>query len=305
LKFEITILGSSSALPTSERNTTAQIINHAERFFLIDCGEGTQIRMRQNSVRILRIDHIFISHLHGDHLFGLPGLLNTMNLLGRQKDLNIYAPPELNSFLQAINTYIFTKLGYAINIYPLKDNNKDLLYENKFLKIYSFPVSHRIPTWGFSFEEKKQPRKLIKEAIEQYNIPIVWRPRIKNGEDYITSDRQIIPNEQITKDSPSPRKYVFITDTEYLPSVKKYFDTPINTLYHEATFLDTHKERAQETKHSTASQAGKIATILQAQKLLLGHFSTRYKHIQPFINEAKKEFNKEVHAVRDGDIFSV
>jgi len=304
-KFELTILGSSSALPTSRRNTTAQVLNHAERFFLIDAGEGTQIRMRQFKIKMPRIDHIFISHLHGDHIFGLPGIINTFNLLGRGKDLHIYAPPELQEFLNAIHNYIFTRLNYEIIFHNLEDGGKKLIYENKLLEVYSFPVSHRVKTWGFSFEEKKQPRKLIKEKIEEYKIPIPWRIRIKNGEDYTDEEGNIYPNEELTTDSPEPRKYVFITDTEYLPSIKSYFNGSVDVLYHESTFLQSELERAKETKHSTAKEAAQIANLINAKKLLLGHFSTRYKDCHKFIEEASSVFDGEIFIVNDGDTFQV
>jgi ribonuclease Z len=304
-RFEVTILGSSSALPTSHRNTTAQVLNHSERFFLIDCGEATQIQMRRFRINIQRIDHIFISHLHGDHIFGLPGLINTLNLLGRTKDLHIYAPAQLENFLNAIHTYIFTRINYQIIFHYLHKEGKELIYENKLLKVYSFPVSHRIDTWGFSFEEKLQPRKLIKELIEKLNIPIPWRIKLKNGEDYIDENGDMIENTKLTLPPPAPRKYVFITDTEYLPSLKNYFKETIDLLYHEATFLESEKDRAAETKHSTAKQAGEMATILNAKKLLLGHFSTRYKDVSLFIDEAKQTYKGEIVLVEDGKTYNV
>jgi len=304
-KFEITILGSSSALPTSRRNTTAQVLNHAERFFLIDCGEGAQIQMRRFKLKMQRIDQIFISHLHGDHIFGLPGIINTFNLLGRYKELHIYAPKQLEDFLNAINTYIFTRLNYPITFHYLNPEGKDLIYENKLLKVFSFPVSHRIETWGFSFEEKQQPRKLIKEIIEKLSVPIPWRIRLKNGEDYVDENGNVFPNEDLTTPPPEPRKYVFVTDTEYLPEIKNYFEGSVNLLYHEATFLESEIERAAETKHSTAKQAAQIATLLNAKKLLLGHFSTRYKDIKPFAEEAKQAFSGEIELVEDGKTYAV
>ena len=304
LKFEVTILGSSSALPTSQRNTTAQLINHAERFFLIDCGEATQIRIRQLGLKLMRIDHIFISHLHGDHLFGLPGIANTFNLLGRQKDLHIYGPAKLTQFLNAIHDYIFTRLGYNIKVHHLEKEGKKLLYENKFIEVYSFPVIHKVDTWGFSFEEKLLPKKIKKDKIEEYKIPIPWRVRIKKGEDFITQDGNVIPNEELTLPPPNPRKYIFITDTEFIPDINKYFDN-VDIIYHESTFLSDAKDRAKQTKHSTAKDAGKIAKLVNAKKLLLGHFSTRYTDISKFVEEASMNFEGEIIAVKDGDTFGI
>ena len=302
LKFELTILGSSSALPTSRRNTTAQLLNHAERFFLIDCGEATQIRIRQLGLKLLRIDHIFISHLHGDHIFGLPGIINTFNLLGRQKELHIYAPPKMEEFLNAIHDYIFTHLGYPIVIHHLEKSGKQMIYENKFLEIYSFPVVHKIDTWGFSFEEKTLPKNLIKEKIEEYDIPVPWRVRIKNGEDFVTATGEIIPNEELTIPPPPPRKYVFVTDTRFVPELDKYVYSP-DLLYHEATFLEDARDRALETKHSTAKDAGKAASLIKAKKLIIGHFSSRYTATENFVKEATSVFDGEIIAVNDGDKF--
>ncbi len=291
-------------MPTSQRNTTAQLLNHAERFFLIDCGEATQIRIRQLGLKLLRIDHIFISHLHGDHIFGLPGIVNTFNLLGRQKDLHIYAPPRMSEFLNAIHDYIFTHLGYKIEVHHLERNGKKLIYENKFLEVYSFPVSHKIDTWGFSFEEKPLQANLIKEKIEEYNIPIPWRARIKNGEDFVTENGTVIPNEELTVPPPPPRKYVFVTDTEFVPQLAEYVKNS-DVLYHEATFLSDARERAATTKHSTAADAGKAAKLTGAKRLLIGHFSTRYTSTRKFVEEAATEFDGEIIAVNDGDRFEI
>jgi len=298
-RFEVTILGSSSALPTSQRNTTAQLINHAERFFLVDCGEGTQIQLRRFQVKFFRIDHVFISHLHGDHFFGLPGLLNTYNLLGRLKDLHLYGPPSLQEFINAIEHFILHHLSYKIIFHPLNFSERELIYENKLLKIFSFPVSHKIPTCGFLFEEKKLPKNISKEAIEKYQIPIKDIKAIKEGADFPLPDGKIISNTEITTDSPNPRKYAFCTDTAYDEKILSYIEN-CNVLYHEATFLDDMEDRAAETRHSTARQAAKLATKAKAGKLLLGHFSSRYKNFNPFIQQASEEYNGEVIVTEDG-----
>lgn len=298
-RFEVTILGSSSALPTSHRNTTAQLVNHAERFFLLDCGEGTQIQLRRFKVKFFRINHIFISHLHGDHFFGLPGLLNTYNLLGRTCDLHIYGPESLQEFIEAIKKFILHHLSYELIFHALNFSEKTLIYENKLLNIYSFPVEHKIPTCGFLFEEKKLPRNIIKEAIDQYKIPIKAIHSIKNGADYLLPNGNIIPNNQITVDSASPRKYAFCTDTAYneniIPIIKGS-----NLLYHEATFLNNMETRAQETKHSTAGQAGLLAQKSEVKKLMLGHFSSRYKDFKLFKEQAAEKYDKEIIITHDG-----
>ncbi len=298
-RFEVTILGSSSALPTSQRNTTAQLINHAERFFLVDCGEGTQIQLRRFRIKFFRIDHVFISHLHGDHFFGLPGLLNTYNLLGRLKDLHLYGPPSLQEFINAIKHFILHHLSYKIIFHPLNFAEKALVYENKLLKVFSFPVSHKIPTCGFLFEEKKLPKNILKEAIEKYQISIQAIKAVKDGADFTLPDGKIIPNNEITVDSPCPRKYAFCTDTAYDEKIISYIKSS-NVLYHEATFLDDMEDRAGETHHSTARQAAMLAKKTGAGKLLLGHFSSRYKNFKPFVHQASEEYNGEVVVTEDG-----
>jgi len=297
-RFEVTILGSSSALPTSQRNTTAQLINHAERFFLVDCGEGTQIQLRRLKFKFFRIDHVIISHLHGDHFFGLPGLLNTFNLLGRKKDLHIFGPTSLQEFIEAIKNYILHHISYEIIFHPLNFSEKEMIYENKLLKIFSFPVSHKIPTCGFLFEEKKMPRNIIKEVIEKYNIPIQQIKSIKDGNDF-DYNGTIVPNTALTTDSPKPRQYAFCTDTAYDERIIPFIKS-CNLLYHEATFLDDMADRAVETYHSTASQAAKIAKKANAGKLLLGHFSSRYKNFKPFISQASEVYDGEVIIAEDG-----
>jgi len=297
-RFEVTILGSSSALPTSQRNTTAQLVNHAERFFLVDCGEGTQIQLRRFNLKFFRIDHIFISHLHGDHFFGLPGLINTFNLLGRKKDLHIFGPASLQEFINAIERYILHHMSYEIIFHPLNFSEKEMIYENKLLKIFSFPVSHKIPTCGFLFEEKKLPRNIIKASIEKYKIPIQQIKAIKDGADF-DYNGTIIPNTEITIDSPEPRQYAFCTDTAYDEQIIPFIKS-CNLLYHEATFLDDMEERASETYHSTARHAGKIAKKAEAGKLLLGHFSSRYKNFKPFVDQASEVYDGEVIIAEDG-----
>jgi len=186
----------------------------------------------------------------------------------------------------------------------LEKEGKKLLYENKFIEVYSFPVVHKVDTWGFSFEEKLLPRKLKKDKIEEYKIPIPWRVRIKKGEDFITQDGNVISNEELTLPPPNPRKYIFITDTEFIPDINKYFDNA-DIIYHESTFLSDAKDRAKQTKHSTAKDAGKIAKLVNAKKLLLGHFSTRYTDISRFVKEASMNFEGEIIAVKDGDTFGI
>ena len=305
-RFQVTILGSSSALPTSQRNTTAQLINHAERFFLVDCGEGTQIQMRRFQKKFFRIDHIFISHLHGDHFFGLPGLINTFNLLGRGKDLHIYAPPLLQEFLDAIRNYIFHGLSYKIIFHPIEHaEGSQLIYENKLLEVYAFPLIHKIPTYGFLFQEKLLPRKIKKELVEKYQIPIVDILKIKEKQaGFRLEDGSFLSNEELTLPPEPPRSYAFCSDTAFNPKLTEYI-REVDLLYHEATFLSDMKDRAKETTHSTAEDAAKIATMVKAHRLMVGHYSSRYRELEPFRDEIMSHFSGEVLLAEDGKTIEI
>jgi len=305
-RFQVTILGSSSALPTSQRNTTAQLINHAERFFLVDCGEGTQIQMRRFQKKFFRIDHIFISHLHGDHFFGLPGLINTFNLLGRGKDLHIYAPPLLQEFLDAIRNYIFHGLSYKIIFHPIEHaEGSQLIYENKLLEVYAFPLIHKIPTYGFLFQEKLLPRKIKKELVEKYQIPIVDILKIKEKQaGFRLEDGSFLSNEELTLPPEPPRSYAFCSDTAFNPKLTEYI-REVDLLYHEATFLSDMKDRAKETTHSTAEDAAKIATMVKAHRLMVGHYSSRYRELEPFRDEIMSHFSGEVLLAEDGQTIEI
>ncbi len=303
MKFSLTILGSSSALPTSDRFLTAQVLNVNERFFLLDCGEGTQIQLRRCRVPFGKIKHIFISHLHGDHVFGLPGLISTFNLLGRLDDLHIYAHKSLKQILNQFLGQFYIKLGFNLIYHVLDEENYSLIYEDKTMEVYSFPLKHRILCNGFLFKEKPKPRNLRKDAIEFYNIPVRDRVNIKNGADFVSEDGTVIPNERLTISPPKSKSYAYLTDTEFLPSVALYIQE-VELLYHEATFLDEDTILASETGHSAASQAAQIAALANASRLVLGHFSTRYHDLDVFKTQAQKTFNN-VELARDGVVFEV
>jgi ribonuclease Z len=303
MKFILTILGSSSALPTSDRFLTAQILNVDERFFLIDCGEGTQIQLRRCHIPFGKIKHIFISHLHGDHVFGLPGLISTFNLLGRLEDLHIYAHKSLKQILNQFLGQFYTKLGFNLIYHPLDEENFSIIYEDKTLEVYSFPLKHRISCNGFLFREKPKMKNLRKDVIELYKIPVRERVNIKNGADFKTEDGSLIPNERLTMNPPKSKSFAFLTDTSYLPSVASYIKE-VDLLYHESTFLDEDTELALETGHSSATQAAQMATLANASKLVLGHFSTRYRDLNLFKTQAQKTFSN-VEIAEDGKIFEV
>ncbi|MCF8361867.1 MAG: ribonuclease Z [Prolixibacteraceae bacterium] len=289
IPFELTILGTGSALPTSKRYHTAQVLNVRERFFLIDCGEGAQIQMRKYGVKFSRINHIFISHLHGDHYFGLIGLLTTYTLLGRTNDLHIYAHSELPNILESQLKYMGDDIQYNIIWHPLNFKKTQTVIEDDVVKVTSFPLKHRMACCGFKFEEQPLELNIRKEKIEEYNIPVKSIYRIKKGEDLIQPDGTIIPNNKLTLPQFIQRKYAFCTDTAYIPDLYKQIQN-VDLLYHEATFDKSMENKAESTNHSTARQAGIVARDSRAKKLLIGHFSSRYNNIDFLVNEAREEF---------------
>jgi ribonuclease Z len=296
--FELLILGSSSASPTSSRNPSSQLLNIAERIFLIDCGEATQIQIRRNKAKLQNIGHVFISHLHGDHFFGLPGLLSTMHLLGRQKELFIYAPKELKQIIDVINTASDARLSFQIVWQFTDDSKKVLLFEDSKVQVFSFPLKHRIACTGFIFQEKPLPRKIDKYKLDQLQISYADILKLKAGDDVFNENGALIKNFEATLDPPASRKYVYCSDTIFDPTLANYF-TDADLLYHESTFLDDHIERAAKTFHSTAKQAANIAQLTKAKRLLLGHFSARYHDLDPFITEASTVF-KACELATDG-----
>lgn len=304
MKFEVKILGSGSAIPLNGRNCTAQVLNILERYFLVDCGEGTQLQLRKYKVPHNKINNIFISHLHGDHFFGLIGLISTYALQNRRADLHIYAEKRLKDIIQyQINT-LSINLGYNI-IYHTLTFDESLIYEDKRVEVKAFPLKHRydMPVWGFRFTEKERERSIIKDMVEAWEIPISFMQYLKKGEDYISPDGKIVPNKMLTKAPPKSRAYGFMTDTVFDKSFSSYV-SGVDLLYHEATFGDEFENIAVRTGHSTAKQAANMAEIANADKLLLGHFSARYPNPKILEVEARLSF-PNTFAVRDGDVYNI
>ena len=297
----MTILGSSSALPTSERFPTAQLLNANERFFLLDCGEGTQMQLRKFRIRLGKINHILISHLHGDHTFGLFGLLSSFSLLGRDEPLHIYGPDLLEEMLLDHLKFFQSDLGYDLVFHRIQCRRSALIHEDKNIEIWSLPLIHRIPTCGFLFREKPRERNILKEKIAQYQIPIKQIVEIKKGADLVLPDGSQIANDELTLPPGRPRSYAYCSDTRpneaIIPLIKE-----VDILYHETTFLQEDAKLAHETFHSTTLQAAEMARSAGAGKLLIGHFSSRYKHISEFETEARRIFPGAV-AVNEGDVF--
>lgn len=285
--FGVTILGNNSALPAYDRHPTAQAITLNEQLFLIDCGEGTQMQLAKYKVRRGRINHIFISHLHGDHYFGLIGLLTSMGLLGREQDLHLYGPPQLKEIIQLQLDVAATTLPYPLHFYGLE--KEGLILDHPKFAVECFKTQHRIPCFGFVIREKKKPRKINKEAALSYEIPSVYYERLKNGDDYETRDGKIIQNEWVTFANTPGRSYAFCADTIYDPSIAEK-TKGVTALYHEATYLKDLEERAAARYHSTTTQAAAIAQQAGAQKLLIGHFSSKYEVLDDFLTEAQSVF---------------
>ena len=290
MDLSLTILGSSSALPLSNRFPSSQYLTISDRHFLIDCGEGTQMQMRRNRIGFSRINHIMISHLHGDHVYGLLPLLTTMHLLDRHKDLHIYAPAELEQNISSNLKLSHSHLRFKVIFHSLNMKKPTLIYDDTRVKVTSFPLKHSLPCCGFLFEEKDRPRKLIKEKLAQYGIAGPEVKKIQQGKDWETADGKQISNHILTTDPPPPLSYAYCSDTAPVNKLAELLRTSPDLLYHEATFMDEHKARAAQTKHSTARQAGVVAKSVGAGYLLVGHFSTRYDDLEELRKEAQQEF---------------
>ena len=282
--FELIILGCSSATPTSSRNPSAQLLNIAERFFLIDCGEATQIQLRRYKLKFQRINHIFISHLHGDHYLGLPGLLSSMHLLGRTNDLHLYCPPELEEIIQMQFKHSQTFLKFKIIYHAHNYINNDLIFEDTKVEVRTILLNHRIPTCGFIFREKPLLANISKDILQKYQIPVEQILAIKKGADYMSPQGSLIANDLLVTRRYKPRSYAFCSDTCYDESIIEYIKG-VNLLYHEATFMNDMIARAKETYHTTALQAGTIAQKAEVFQLMIGHYSARYKDLQPLLTE--------------------
>ena len=292
-KATLSILGCGSALPTRKNFPSAQMLELRDKQYLIDCGEGTQIRMRQMGLKTNRLGHIFISHLHGDHCFGLIGLISSFGMLNRTADLHIHSQPDLEKILKPQLLYFCADLPFKVIFHPINTRKNELIYEDRSVQVFSIPLKHRVPCCGFLFEEKPRDRHIIREMIDFYHIP-TWRiPKIKQGEDFVTEEGEIIPNNQLTVAGELPKRYAYCSDTAYsekiIPIIKG-----VDCLYHEATFLEEEMIRSNQTEHSTACQAGKIAMKAGVKKLIIGHYSARYINQNELLNEAKAVFENTV-----------
>ena len=301
--MRLQILGCYAAAPRTLSNPTAQVLEVKNHLFLIDCGEGTQVQLRKNKVKFSRIQHIFISHLHGDHFFGLPGLISTFRLLGREKELHVYGPKGIKEAITLLMKLGNSWTNFPLIFHELESTNPELIFEDDKVSVETIPLDHRIYTNGFLFREKEAERKLNIESAAKYDIDKAYFNKIKKGMDYTMPNGEVISNAELTYDPPPPKRYAYCSDTGYfeeiIPQIKNS-----DVLYHEATFLESEEHYSQTTKHSTAKQAASIAKQAQVGKLILGHFSTRYKDIELFKTEASEVFD-QVEIADDGKVFEI
>ncbi|MGB0888157.1 MAG: ribonuclease Z [Vicingaceae bacterium] len=302
-KFSVLILGNASASPTLTRSNTAQLINIDEQYYLMDCGEGTQIRLREHKVKLQRINHIFISHLHGDHYLGLIGLLQTMHLMGRESDLTIYCPGNIKEIIDIHLKASESQLRYSINY--VKSNHKEsvIVYENDKIEVLTIPLKHRISCSGYLFREKPKQRRINPKAIGFYKVPRYLINKLKEGKDYVLETGEIIKNSKLTLDPLPSLAYAFCSDTKFYEPISEVIQG-VDLLYHEATFIDEHADRAKKTFHSTAKQAGEMAKLSNAKSLIIGHFSNRYPDLNVLLNESKTVF-KNTQLAKQGETFFV
>jgi ribonuclease Z len=293
--MKVTILGNNSALPAFGRHPTAQVVSIFGELLLLDCGEGTQIQMQRFGLRWRNLQHIFISHMHGDHYFGLPGLINSMSLLGRTAPLDLYAPAALMPILQQILDTANTTLSYPFTFHPLPEG-ASVLVETEVFSVSCFPLIHSVHCHGFIIQGKTKGRKLLPEKCREYEISVAFYERLKQGEDYQRKDGLLVKNEWVTIAGPEPKRYAYCTDTVFTESFLSYIKDS-DTIYHESTYLEADKEKATARFHSTAMQAAEIAKAANAKQLLLGHFSSKYKDPEPFRDEAATIFPNTIATI--------
>lgn len=302
MEFQVTVLGSGSAVPTENRNPTSQFIECAGRNFLMDCGEGTQMQLRRFGVKFQKIDHIFISHLHGDHYFGLVGLLSTMHLLGRKRDVKIYGPKGLKKIVDIQLVADTHRLAFEVNVVELERNSNGTAYEDDKCKVEYFPLKHKITTFGYKFTQKEKERTLLADKAKSDGVKIEYYHRLKKGED-INEDGKLIRSTDYTIPGLGEKTYAFCSDTAYFEDIVPFIKN-VDLLYHEATFLEREVDRAHATLHSTARETGKIAKLAEVKKLLMGHLSARYENGDEHVVQAK-EFFENCEYVEDGGRYLV
>ena len=299
--MKLHILGCYAATPRTMTNPTAQVLEIKNHLFLIDCGEGTQVQLRKNKIKFSRINHIFISHLHGDHFFGLPGLISTFRLLGRDKEMHIYGPKGIKEAITLLMKLGDSWTNYTLIFHELTGREPELVYEDRTVTVETIPLDHRVYTNGFLFKEKLSERKLDIQAVARHKIDRAHFQNIKSGKDVELENGTLVPNQELSLDPPAPKSYAYCSDTAYREEIVPQI-TRVNALYHESTFLDSEAHLSKKTKHATAREAAAIAKAAQVGTLILGHYSTRYKSISLFREEAQQVFSN-VELAEDGKVF--
>ena len=294
-KFELHILGCGSALPTTRHFATSQVVNLRDKLFMIDCGEGAQMQLRKSRLKFSRLNHIFISHLHGDHCFRLMGLISTFGLLGRTAELHIHSPKGLEELLTPMLNFFCHTLAYKVIFHEFDTRQTSVVYEDRSMTVTTIPLQHRIPCCGFLFAEKARPNHIIRDMVDFYKVPVYELNRIKNGSDYVTPEGEVIANTRLTRPSDPPRKYAYCSDTIFRPEIVEQL-SGVDLLFHEATFAESELARAKETYHTTAAQAARIALEAGVRQLVIGHFSARYEDESILLKEASAVFPNTILA---------
>jgi ribonuclease Z len=302
-KFELTILGCGSAKPTLKHFPSSQVLNVRDKLFMIDCGEGTQMQYCKNRLPFNRLNNIFISHLHGDHWFGLPGLISTFNLQGRTAELHIYSPQGLETMMKPIMDYCNYDMTYQVFFHEFDTENPIVIFEDRTLTVTTIPLKHRVPTCGFLFEEKMGLRHILRDMIDAYEIPIAYINNIRAGEDFVQPDGVVIANEKLTTDPSPVHSYAYCSDTKYAPEIVEQV-RGVDLLYHEATYAAEDALKAEKHFHSTTLQAAQIANDAEVKRLVIGHFSARYTDENELLKEAKSIFPNTLLA-DEGKVFEM
>lgn len=297
----LNILGSGSALPKASAFPTAQILEMRGHEFMIDCGEGAQIRMREYGTKYARLNHIFISHLHGDHCFGLPGMVSSMAMLGRTADITVHAFAQLERLMKPLIDFSLADFPFKVIFQPFEPGTTGIIFEDRSITVRTIPLKHRVPCSGFLFEERQGDRHLNKRIVDAYQVPIKQYAAIKAGADFITPDGELVPNTRLTTDPTPAKRFAYMSDTVYS---ERYIDMVrgVDCLYHESTFLSSDGDKIKARQHSSAQQAAIFAQKAGVSQLIIGHYSARYKNNQPFLAEAQAVF-PNTKAAADGSVF--
>lgn len=296
--YKVTILGSGSALSSIQTFHSAQMLKMNSKYFLIDAGEGVQIRLRQYHQKMLAINHIFISHLHGDHCLGLPGLISSLGLMGRTAPLYIHAHPDLEKVMGEMIRYFCADSPFEINFVSYNPHHSEEIFCDRTISVTTVPLKHRVPTCGFVFREKGKERHINRQMADAFEVPLAFYKNLKAGEDFVTPDGKVVENKRLTTEPSHAHSYAYISDTAFLEKIVPLIEG-VDCLYHEATFLSIDQERIRKTLHSSAAQAAMIAQMAHVGKLIIGHHSSRYSSYKPFIEEARAVF-PETYSAEDG-----